>query len=92
MKDLDIKEYVLDIVEQIINNSNINIYSLRSHAIATISCKASLKANKRLSFEEMEILINTLQKCSNPYTCPHGRPTMIFYSKYEIEKMFKRVG
>ena len=92
MKDLDIKEYVLDIVEQIINNSNINIYSLRSHAIATISCKASLKANKRLSFEEMEILVNTLQKCSNPYTCPHGRPTMIFYSKYEVEKMFKRVG
>ena len=43
-----------------------------------------------ISMEEMEKLIDDLRKCDNPYTCPHGRPTTIFYSNYELEKMFKR--
>ncbi|HOO68059.1 MAG TPA: DNA mismatch repair protein MutL, partial [Bacilli bacterium] len=56
----------------------------------TISCKASIKANDNISLEEMETLIDRLRKCNNPYTCPHGRPTIIFYSNYELEKLFKR--
>ena len=40
--------------------------------------------------EEMEVLVNKLRQCKNPYTCPHGRPTIIFYSNYELEKLFKR--
>ena len=43
-----------------------------------------------ISHEEMESLIDDLRKCENPYTCPHGRPTTIFYSNYELEKLFKR--
>ena len=50
----------------------------------------AIKANMNISMEEMEALINDLRKCDNPYTCPHGRPTTIFYSNYELEKMFKR--
>jgi len=57
----------------------------------TVSCKLSIKANDNISNEEMETLINNLRKCENPYTCPHGRPTIIFYSNYELEKLFKRV-
>ena len=57
----------------------------------TVSCKLSIKANDNISNEEMETLINNLRKCDNPYTCPHGRPTIIFYSNYELEKLFKRV-
>lgn len=92
MKDLDLEVYVSEIVEQILRNQNINIFALRSHAVATMACKASLKANKRLSYEEQLTLIENLLKCANYHTCPHGRPTMIFYSTYEIEKLFKRTG
>lgn len=92
MKDLDLDIYVSDIVEQIIKNQNINIFALRSHAVATMACKASLKANKRLDYLEQQTLIDSLLKCANYHTCPHGRPTMVFYSTYEIEKLFKRTG
>ena len=57
---------------------------------ATVACKASIKANDVISMDEMETLINKLRQCKNPYTCPHGRPTIIFYSNYELEKLFKR--
>ena len=56
----------------------------------TVACKASIKANDVISLDEMQELINKLRKCKNPYTCPHGRPTIIFYSNYELEKLFKR--
>ena len=92
MKDLDLDVYVSEIIEQILKNQNINIFALRSHAVATMACKASLKANKRLDYLEQLTLIENLMKCENYHTCPHGRPTMIFYSTYEIEKLFKRTG
>lgn len=56
----------------------------------TVACKASIRANDVISIKEMEELIAKLRKCKNPYTCPHGRPTIIFYSNYELEKLFKR--
>ena len=92
MKDIDLSSYVQDMVEQIVNKQNVNVFELRSYAIATVACKASLKANSHLSLEEMNFLIQRLLACENPHTCPHGRPTMLFYSTYDIEKMFKRVG
>lgn len=57
-----------------------------------VSCKMSIKANTNITLEEMENLINDLRKCDNPFNCPHGRPTIIFYSTSEIEKLFKRSG
>ncbi len=59
--------------------------------VATASCKAAIKGNQRISRTEMEELICELLSLDNPYHCPHGRPTMISMSKYEIEKKFKRV-
>jgi len=59
--------------------------------IITKSCKSAVKANDRLHDEEIKELINELTKCKNPYSCPHGRPTFIRMTKYEIEKIFKRV-
>ena len=59
---------------------------------ATMACKMSIKANDRITLEEMENLISDLRKCKNPYNCPHGRPTVIFYSSYDLEKLFKRSG
>ena len=55
-----------------------------------MACKASIKANTRITVEDMESIINQLRKCENPFNCPHGRPTIIEFSLYELEKMFKR--
>ena len=59
--------------------------------IATMSCKAAVKGNTNLSFAEADQLIDSLLKLENPYQCPHGRPTIISISKYEMEKKFKRI-
>ena len=58
----------------------------------TLACKMSVKANTSISYEEEEALIKRLFECESPFTCPHGRPTIIKYPKYELEKMFKRVN
>lgn len=59
--------------------------------IATMACKAAVKGNMRISRQEMEALIDELLTLDNPYNCPHGRPTIVSMSKYEIEKKFKRI-
>ena len=59
--------------------------------VASMSCKAAVKGNMRLSAEEAGAMIEQLLSLENPYHCPHGRPTTIMFSKYEIEKRFKRI-
>ncbi|MFT3983779.1 MAG: DNA mismatch repair endonuclease MutL [Lachnospiraceae bacterium] len=59
--------------------------------IATMACKSAVKGNNRLSMQEAQVLIDELLTLDNPYHCPHGRPTIISYSKYELEKKFKRI-
>lgn len=59
--------------------------------IATMSCKAAVKGNNKLSYAEARELIDELMELDNPYNCPHGRPTLITMSKYELEKKFKRI-
>ena len=56
----------------------------------TMACKMSIKANDAITIPDMEYLLNNLIKTDNPYTCPHGRPTIITYKKYDLEKLFKR--
>lgn len=65
---------------------------LRQAAIATASCKAAIKAGFKLNFRQMEILLAELNDTAMPYTCPHGRPTIIRFSTDELAKMFKRTG
>lgn len=57
---------------------------------ATMACRMSVKANDYISYEDQVWLLNELRKCENPFTCPHGRPTIITYTKYDLEKLFKR--
>lgn len=59
--------------------------------VAMMACKAAIKGNQRISRKEAEALFAKLLQLDNPYTCPHGRPTMIRITKYELEKKFKRV-
>ena len=56
-----------------------------------MSCKAAVKGNNRLSMQEAEELMHELMEADNPYNCPHGRPTLIMMTKYEIERKFKRI-
>lgn len=79
------------IIELIVQKEkNFDRNKFNDRVAMTVSCKASIKANDNISMEEMETLVNRLRNCNNPYTCPHGRPTIIFYSNYELEKLFKR--
>ncbi|MFA5459623.1 MAG: DNA mismatch repair endonuclease MutL [Bacilli bacterium] len=79
------------IIDIIIDKEDFNMEKFNEKVAITLSCKLAVKANESLSVKEMETIINRLRTCHNPYTCPHGRPTIIHYSKYELEKLFKRV-
>ena len=63
----------------------------QDHLAATAACKMSVKGNEATTTEQAENLLNDLVKCDNPYNCPHGRPTIISFTRYELERMFKRV-
>lgn len=87
IEEASIKKILEIIIEQ---EKNFSIEKFNEKAAITLSCKMAIKANQNISFDEMEKLIDDLRRCDNPYTCPHGRPTVIFYSNYELEKLFKR--
>ncbi|HRX44825.1 MAG TPA: DNA mismatch repair endonuclease MutL [Acholeplasmataceae bacterium] len=79
------------LVTMIEETNRIEIIKLRDALAKDISCKGAIKANKALSIVEVEHLMKELRSCENPYHCPHGRPTMIKLSHYDVERMFKRV-
>ena len=83
--------FIEDMIQQILKDNKIDLLSLQEHAIATLSCKASLKGNSHLSIESMQTIVDNLMRCDNPYVCPHGRPTIIAMTKRELEKKFKRI-
>jgi DNA mismatch repair protein MutL len=74
----------------VVKEKNFTVEKFNEAVATTMSCKLAIKANENISHGEMEKLIDSLRQCKNPYTCPHGRPTTIFYSNYELEKLFKR--
>ena len=88
------EEKVLNnLVEQVVQKQkDFRIEKFNEEAIKMLSCKMAIKANTNMSIEEMENIINDLRKCKNPYNCCHGRPSIIFYSREELDKMFKRSG
>lgn len=79
------------IFEMIVRDEkNFSLERFIDNVAKMVSCKMSIKGNTRINIEEMESLINDLRKCNNPFNCPHGRPTIIHFTIYELEKMFKR--
>ncbi|WP_058304385.1 DNA mismatch repair endonuclease MutL [Gorillibacterium timonense] len=85
-----------DLVEEMIDwvlaeKKAVDLSAFRDAAAAMCSCKASIKANQPITHSEMEALLDRLSACRNPYTCPHGRPILVSFTLYELEKMFKRV-
>ena len=88
-EDLQIRK-ILELVAS--KEKDFDLAKFNDHLAATLACKASIKANTDLSINEIEALIDDLRKCHNPFNCPHGRPTIITFTKYDLEKMFKRSG
>lgn len=83
--------FFVDIIDMLADKNMKSIYDTKEDAIATMSCKAAVKGNDRLSYSEAQELIQRLLKLENPFTCPHGRPTIIEMTRYELEKKFKRI-
>ena len=84
-------EYFHEMLDELMEGKSSNETETVNLRIATMACKASVKGNMHLSVMEADALITELLSLDNPYNCPHGRPTIVSYSKYEIEKMFKRI-
>lgn len=85
-----ITDSIRKIIEIIITENDFSKEKFNEKIAITLACKMSIKANDYISLEEADKLLETLLNCENPYTCPHGRPTIINYSYYELEKLFKR--
>ncbi|RNF40566.1 DNA mismatch repair endonuclease MutL [Planococcus salinus] len=85
------QEIVEDLIEQVLNDKKADVKKLREEAAIMMSCKRSIKANHYLQKHEMERLLADLKKAEQPFTCPHGRPVIIHFTTYDVEKMFKRV-
>lgn len=88
---LDGQDLVIEILDGLANFHGKETPQMVTEKIASMSCKAAVKGNQSLSRPELEALIGELLSLENPYHCPHGRPTIISMSKYELEKKFKRV-
>ena len=86
-----IKEAFMGIVDFLMSKGNKGDSIIEEEALYQIACKSAIKANKRLDEKEIKELLQELEELENPYTCPHGRPTIIKITRYEFEKMFKRV-
>lgn len=86
-----VQDFFVEVLDGLENENTKQASELLAGKIATAACKAAVKGNNRLSFEEADQLIGQLLGLGNPYHCPHGRPTIVSMSKYELEKKFKRI-
>ncbi|OIU72105.1 DNA mismatch repair endonuclease MutL [Rossellomorea aquimaris] len=85
------EETIEDMIQQVLKMNRVDIRKLREEAAIIMSCKGSIKANHHLRNDEILALLDELRRTNDPFTCPHGRPIIIHYSTYEMEKMFKRI-
>lgn len=88
---IDMKDLFIEMLDDFSNATGRQTPDLITEKVASMSCKAAVKGNDKLSLEEINELIDELLSLDNPYNCPHGRPTIISMTKYEIEKKFKRI-
>lgn len=88
---LDGRELFIDFIADASSSAKKVTIDVFIHKLSTMACKAAIKGNTEISFKEADALIDQLLKLENPYTCPHGRPTVISMTEAEIEKKFKRI-
>lgn len=86
------EEALQKILDVIVHTEDFDSLKFSEKIAITLACKMSIKANDHIELADMEVLLERLRACDNPFTCPHGRPTIITYSNYELEKLFKRAA
>lgn len=84
------EECIRKVIDIIITRESFDFDLFVWKMAATMACRMSIKANDYISYDDQMFLLDSLRKCDNPFTCPHGRPTIITYTKYDLEKLFKR--
>lgn len=89
--NIDMKDLFIEMLDDFSNATGRQTPDIITEKVASMSCKAAVKGNDKLTLPEINELIDELLSLDNPYNCPHGRPTIISMSKYEIEKKFKRI-
>lgn len=89
--NIDMKDQFIEMLDDFSNATGRQTPDIITEKVASMSCKAAVKGNDKLTLPEINKLIDELLSLDNPYNCPHGRPTIISMSKYEIEKKFKRI-
>ena len=89
--NIDMKDLFIEMLDDFSNATGRQTPDIITEKVASMSCKAAVKGNDKLTLPEINNLIDELLSLDNPYNCPHGRPTIISMSKYEIEKKFKRI-
>ncbi len=88
---IDGRELFLEFIGELSENNKNSTITAFIAKLSTMACKAAIKGNTEISFKEADVLIDQLLKLENPYTCPHGRPTLISMTEAELEKKFKRI-
>ena len=88
----NIEDSIRTIIDVIIREKEFSIEKFNEKVATMMSCKHAVRANTHLTMEDMRDLVSDLRNCKNPFNCPHGRPTTVFYSNYDLEKLFKRSG
>lgn len=88
----NIEDSIRTIIDVIIKEKEFSIEKFNEKVATMMSCKHAVRANTHLTMEDMRDLVEDLRNCKNPFNCPHGRPTTVFYSNYDLEKLFKRSG
>ncbi len=88
---LDYRQMLTDLIDGLMQEGRMTDMDILTEKVASMSCKAAIKGNNKISYEEAKELMEELMEADNPYNCPHGRPTLIVMSKYDIEKKFKRI-
>lgn len=83
--------YTEEIAKYVLEGMDVSVKDARDSLAKNLSCKHSIKANKYINKNEIDVLLKDLSNCDNPYTCPHGRPVIIHFTVSEIEKLFKRI-
>lgn len=91
LPELSRKELLMEMVDSLSSEGGTRTPDILRDKLASMACKAAVKGNNRLSEQEMKELIGELLSLDNPYACPHGRPTIVKWSRYELDRMFKRV-
>ncbi len=90
MSDVDVATFIQDMIDHYQQSQDVSLLSIRKAALASLACHVSIKFNHHLSMSEMKEVIINLQKCDNPFNCPHGRPTFIHLSDTQLKKEFLR--